>query len=109
MSYIDAIHDRETDRIFVVERQPNGKRTYNEFPANYVFYYPDRKGKFRSIFGDPVTRFSTRKRSEFEKEKRIHSGKKLFESDEHFREKVLKIKISKVRDKKIDDIFDDFD
>lgn len=35
--------------------------------------------------------------------------KKLFESDEHFREKVLKIKISEVRDKKIDDIFDDFD
>jgi DNA polymerase elongation subunit (family B) len=44
-------------------------------------YYPDPKGKHRSIYGNPVSRFSTRKRTEFEKEKRIHSGKTLFESD----------------------------
>jgi DNA polymerase elongation subunit (family B) len=81
MSYIDAILDRDSDRIFVVERTPEGKRTYKEYPANYVFYYSDPKGKYRSIYGDPVSRFSTRKRSEFEKERRIHSGKKLFESD----------------------------
>jgi DNA polymerase elongation subunit (family B) len=81
MSYIDAIHDRDSDKIYIVERNPAGKRMYNEFPANYVFYYSDPKGKQRSIFGDPVTRFSTRKRSEFEKEKRIHGNKKLFESD----------------------------
>lgn len=81
MSYIDAIHDRDKDRIFVVERQPDGKRTFNEFPANYTFYYTDPKGKYRSIYGEPLTRFSTRKRSEFEKEKRIHSNKKLYESD----------------------------
>ena len=81
MSYIDAIHDRDSDRIFVVERQPDGKRTYNEFPANYTFYYNDPKGKYRSLYGDPISRFSTRKRTEFEKEKRIHSNKKLFESD----------------------------
>jgi DNA polymerase elongation subunit (family B) len=81
MSYVDAIHDRDSDRIFVVERQADGKRTYNEFPANYTFYYTDNKGKYRSIYGEPLTRFSTRKRSEFEKEKRIHSNKKLYESD----------------------------
>ena len=81
MSYVDAIHDRDSDRIFVVERQPDGKRTYNEFPANYTLYYTDPKGKYRSIYGDPISRFSTRKRTEFEKEKRIHSNKKLFESD----------------------------
>jgi DNA polymerase elongation subunit (family B) len=81
LSYVDAVHDRDSDRIFVVERQPDGKRTYNEFPANYTFYYTDPKGKYRSIYGEPVTRFSTRKRSEFEKEKRIHSNKKLYESD----------------------------
>ena len=81
MSYVDAVHDRDSDRIFVVERQPDGKRTYNEFSANYTFYYPDPKGKYRSINGEPITRFSTRKRSEFEKEKRIHSNKKLYESD----------------------------
>lgn len=81
MSYIDAIHDRDSDRIFVVERTPEGRRTYKEYPANYTFYYSDPKGKYRSLYGDPVSRFSTRKRQEFEKEKRIHSGKKLFESD----------------------------
>ena len=81
MSYIDAIHSREEDRIYVVERDEKGQRQYKEYPANYVLYYPDSKGKQRSIYGNPVSRFSTRKRSEFEKEKRIHSGKKLFESD----------------------------
>jgi DNA polymerase elongation subunit (family B) len=81
MSYVDALHDRDGDKIFVVERTLEGKRAYREYPANYVFYYSDPKGKYRSIYGDPVSRFSTRKRAEFEKEKRIHSGKKLFESD----------------------------
>ena len=78
---MDAIHSRDEDKIFVVERDQNGKRQYKEYPTNYVLYYPDRKGKYRSIYGDPVNRFSTRKRQEFEKERRIHSGKKLFESD----------------------------
>ena len=74
MSYVDAVHDRDSDRIFVVERGTDQKRHYNEFSANYTFYYPDPKGKYRSIYGDPVGRFSTRKRAEFEKERRIHSG-----------------------------------
>jgi len=81
MSYIDAIHDRDTDKIFVVERTTEGVRTYKEYPANYTFYYADSKGKQRSIYGDSVSKFSTRKRSEFEKERRIHGNKKLFESD----------------------------
>ena len=81
MSYVDAIHSRDEDRIYVVERDQNGKRQYKEYPTNYVLYYPDHKGKYRSIYGDPVNRFSTRKRQEFEKERRIHSGKSLFESD----------------------------
>ena len=81
MPYIDAIHDRDSDRIFVVERTPEGKRTYKEFNANYTFYYSDIKGKHRTIYGNPVTKFSTRKRSEFEKERRIHANKELFESD----------------------------
>jgi DNA polymerase elongation subunit (family B) len=81
MSYVDAIHSRDEDRIYVVERDKNGVRQYKEYPTNYVLYYPDPKGKQRSIYGNPVSRFSTRKRTEFEKEKRIHSGKKLFESD----------------------------
>ena len=81
MSYVDAIHSKDDDRIFVVERTTEGRRTYKEFPCNYTFYYTDPKGKHYSIFGDKVTKFSSRKRSEFEKERRIHGNKKLFESD----------------------------
>ena len=81
MSYIDAIHSKNEDRIYVVERDKNGKRHFNEYPSNYIFYYSDPKGKHRSLYGDPVSRFSTRNRTEFEKERRIHSKKKLFESD----------------------------
>ncbi len=81
MSYVDAFHERNSDRILVVERAPDGSRVYNEHPVNYMLYYSDPKGKYRSIFGDSLSRFSTRKRAEFEKEKRIHANKKLFESD----------------------------
>ena len=81
MSYVDAILDSNTDKIKVVERTPEGTRAYREYSTNYVLYYADPKGKQRSIYGDPVTRFSTRKRAEFEKERRIHSNKQLFESD----------------------------
>jgi len=80
MSYIDALYDREHDRIHVVERR-NGIRKYQEYPANYVFYYDDNRGKFRNIFGNPVSRFSTRNNKEFRKEVRMHSGKQLYESD----------------------------
>ena len=78
---MDAVHSRDEDRIYVVERGLDGKRHYTEYPANYVLYFSDPKGKHHSIYGDKVSRFSTRKRTEFEKEKRIHSSKKLFESD----------------------------
>ena len=80
MSYIDALFDREHDRIHVVERR-DGQRQYREYPANYVFYYEDPRGKFQSIFGTPVSRFSSRNSKEFRKELRIQSGKRLFESD----------------------------
>ena len=80
MSYVDALFDREHDRIHVVERR-DGVRRYQEFPANYVFYYDDPRGKFQSIYGNPVSRFSTRNNKEFRKEIRIQSGKQLYESD----------------------------
>jgi DNA polymerase elongation subunit (family B) len=80
MSYIDALYDREHDRIHVVERI-NGQRVYKEYPAEYIFYYDDIRGKFRSIYNTPVSRFSTRNNKEFRKEVRVHSGKQLYESD----------------------------
>ena len=80
MSYVDALFDRDGDRIHVVERL-NGRREYREYPANYVFYFDDPRGKFQSIYGTPVSRFSTRNNKEFRKEMRIQSGKQLYESD----------------------------
>jgi len=80
MSYVDAIFDRDKDRIHVVERV-NGQRQYREYPADYVFYYDDPRGKFRTIYDTPVSRFATRNSKEYHKELRIHSGKRLWESD----------------------------
>jgi len=80
MSYIDALYDRAHDRIHVVERV-NNQRVYREYPANYVFYYDDPRGKFRSIYDTPVSRFSSRNNKEFRKEVRMHSSKQIYESD----------------------------
>jgi DNA polymerase elongation subunit (family B) len=80
MSYVDALYDRAHDRIHVVERK-DGERVYREYPANYVFYYDDPRGKFRSIYGTPVARFSSKNNKEFRKEVRMHSNKKIYESD----------------------------
>jgi len=80
MSYIDALFDRDHDRIHIVGRR-HGERYYEEFPANYIFYYDDPRGKFRSIYGTPVARFSTRNSKEFRKEMAIQKGKNLYEGD----------------------------
>jgi DNA polymerase elongation subunit (family B) len=80
MSYIDALFDRERDRIHIVGRR-NGERYYEDYPANYIFYYDDPRGKFRSIYGNPVSRFSSRNNKEFRKEMRIQSNKQMYESD----------------------------
>jgi DNA polymerase elongation subunit (family B) len=74
------LFDRDKDRIHIVERI-NGVRKYQDFPATYIFYYNDPRGKFRSIFDTPVARFSSRNNKEFRKELRMHSGKTIFESD----------------------------
>ena len=80
MSYVDALYDREHDRIHVVERI-NGERVYKEYPAEYIFYYDDPRGKFTSIYGTPVARFSSRNSKEFRREVAIEKGKQLYESD----------------------------
>jgi len=80
MSYIDALFDRDKDRIHVVERV-NGERVFKDYPANYVFYYDDPRGKFRTIYDTPVSRFTSRNGKEFHKELRVNSNKRLWESD----------------------------
>jgi len=80
MSYVDALFDRAKDRIHVVERV-DGERKYKEYAAEYVFYYDDPKGKHRTIFDTPVSRFHTRNSKEYHKELKVNSGKRLWESD----------------------------
>jgi DNA polymerase elongation subunit (family B) len=58
-----------------------GERIYKEYPANYIFYYDDPRGKFRTVYGTPVSRFSSRSNKEFQKELRINSNKRVWESD----------------------------
>ena len=78
--YVDAFFDRQRDRIHIVERI-NGQRQYQEFPAKYVFYYDDPKGKFKSIFGNSVSRIQCRSGKDFKREKALHYGTKTYESD----------------------------
>jgi DNA polymerase elongation subunit (family B) len=81
MSYVDAFYDREQDQILVVERDTKGSRHFKEYPARHLFYYKDPKGKFNSIYGEPLSRVSCKNIKELRKELAIHSNKKLYESD----------------------------
>ena len=78
--YVDALIDRNKDIIHVVERV-KGRREYREYPARYVMYYKDSHGKYESIFGDKLERVVCTNGKAFAKEKKLHSGKQLFESD----------------------------
>jgi len=80
MSYVDAFFDRDSDIIRVVERK-DGKRDYREYQAKYTFYYKDERGKYKSIFGDPLTRIVCKNTKDFRKEVAINRDKELFESD----------------------------
>jgi DNA polymerase elongation subunit (family B) len=79
--YVDAIYDRNDDVIRVVERNEEGKRVYRDCSPRHVFYHKDPKGKYRSIYGDPLAKVACRNLKEFRKELSIHSGQTLFESD----------------------------
>ena len=80
MSYVDAFFDRDSDIIRVVERK-DGKRDFREYQAKYTFYYKDERGKYKSIYGDPLTRIVCKNTKDFRKEIAINRGKELFESD----------------------------
>jgi DNA polymerase elongation subunit (family B) len=81
MSYVDSIWDREKDVVRVVERDPKKGRIYQDYPAKYLFYYPDQRGKYKSIFGENLTKVTAKTWKEFTKEQRIHSSHRLYESD----------------------------
>ena len=80
MSYVDALFDRDSDIIRVVERK-DGKREFREYNAKYTFYYKDPRGKYKSVYGDPLTRIVCKNTKDFRKEVAINRDKELFESD----------------------------
>ena len=79
--YVDAIWAKDEDVVKVIERDPTRGRIYQEFPAKYLFYYPDTKGKYHSIFGESLSRVTTRSYKDFIKEQKIYSNHRLYESD----------------------------
>ena len=50
MSYVDAFHDTNKDKVLVVERV-DGKRTIQELHSEYYVYLIS-KGKQRNIYGE---------------------------------------------------------
>ena len=80
MSYVDALFDRDSDIIRVVERK-DGNRHFHEYQAKYTFYYKDPRGKYKSVYGDPLTRVVCKNTKDFRKEVAINKSKELFESD----------------------------
>jgi DNA polymerase elongation subunit (family B) len=80
MSYVDAFFDRDADIIRAVERK-DGKRIYREYQSKYTFYYIDPRGKYKSVYGDPLSRIVCKSTKDFRKEVAINRDKKLFESD----------------------------
>lgn len=84
MCYIDAVYDRQRDRMKIAERV-NGKRVLREMQVEHVFYYEHPAGQHKTIFDQPCKRFSTnsskkmqRKRVELERSKKPPM---IFESD----------------------------
>ena len=80
MSYVDAIFDPKNSMVKVVERD-NGKRIYKDYPGIFDFYIDDPKGKFRSIYGNPLTKIKCGSYGEMKKLIQLNSHKKIYESD----------------------------
>ena len=80
LSYVDAFFDRDHDIIKAVERN-DGKRIYREYQSKYTFFYKDQRGKYKSVYGDPLSRIVCKSTKDFRKEVAINRDKTLFESD----------------------------
>jgi len=82
MTYVDAIHSKQNDEIHIVERI-NGQRVFNVLPAKHVFYYEDPRGRHKTMWGDPCTKYETTDSKKFRKDladmQRL--GRKIHEHD----------------------------
>lgn len=78
--YVDAYYSKEDNEIWVVERI-NGKRKYVTYPVEYVTYYEDPNGEYKSIFGNNLSKFTTKSYKEYKKELKLLNNKTQYESD----------------------------
>jgi DNA polymerase elongation subunit (family B) len=78
--FVDAYHDKNKEIVHVVERV-DGERILREYPARYMFYYPDSKGKYSDIAGNRVSRVMVNNAKSFDKERRVYAHRRLCESD----------------------------
>lgn len=79
--YVDALFDRNAEVIKVVERNKAGARVFKDFPVKYTMFVPDTKGKYQSIYGEPLTRIACKNAKDFRKELAISNNQKIYEAD----------------------------
>jgi len=56
MTYVDAIKVKDT--IYIAERDANGKRITQQYPATYTLYKKQPHGEHTSIYGDSLTKYT---------------------------------------------------
>lgn len=80
MTYVDA---KLTGNRVLVSERVDGKRFIKRYPAPWNFYQVDDAGKFKSIYGDPLSLRTFESRNEFNQARNIAevTGELLFESD----------------------------
>lgn len=80
--FVDAYEDKKNKCIRVVERV-NRERIYKSYQTEYVFYYEDIQGTYKTMRGVPCKRFRTKDKTKFLSElKKIRAeGKIVHESD----------------------------
>lgn len=66
--YIDAVHNVRKGEVSVVERLPDGTRSFTDYPAEYTFYFSHPSGQHTSIYGDACKQFTTSDNRRFKKE-----------------------------------------
>lgn len=67
--YVDCIYFKDKDICRIAERV-DGKRVLKDVPVEYTFYYNDTNGRYTSMYGDRVSKFTTRNRKRFDQERR---------------------------------------
>lgn len=86
--YVDLLNNSREGKVKVVERV-QGKRVYKEYPAIYEYYIPDPKGKYKSIYGESLTKVECRSQGEFTRSLKFNSNKRTHEADIKMVNKII--------------------